>query len=123
MWKTNYHVKTNKMTNFKKYQIELEKAKNEMKMYSAGLLVAKAFQSELSRFDLVCGEERFLFRDNKFWFCGDLNVTSKNLTHFQFMTNSQKDSYLNKLKRALKLLESTEGGKYYAYEAYKDITE
>ena len=111
------------MKNLKKYQIALEKAKNEMKMYNAGALLAQAFQSKLSRFDLVCGEERFLFKNNIFWFCGDLNVTSKDITHFQFMTDSQNDSYLNKLKRALKLLESTEGGKYYAIEAHKDITE
>lgn len=111
------------MTNSKKYQIALEKAKNEIKMYNAGVLVAEAFQSNLKRFDLVCGEEIFLFRNNQFWRCGDLNVTSKDLTHFQSMTDTQKDSYLNKLKKALKLLEATENGQYYAYEAHKDITE
>jgi len=111
------------MTNLTKYQIALEKAKEEMKLYNAGVVIAEAYQSKLSRFDAVYAVERFLFEKDEFWTFNGLNLTSKSLTHFQFMTDTQKDSELNKIKRAVKLLEEKEESKYYALEAYKDITE
>lgn len=110
------------MKNLNKYQIALEKAKNEVKLYNAGLVIAEAFESNISRVNFN-GDSEPLFKRNQFWFCGELSLTSKALTHFQYMSDRQEDSFLNKLKRALKLLEKNEDGKYYALEAHNDLTQ
>lgn len=110
------------MKNLALYTIALETAKLEMNLYKAGLVVAKAYEKNYTRIDIL-NEEVTLFRYKKFFTAGRLNLTTADVTHFQSMSNTQDDKELNKLKKALYTLSKSEQGDYFALEARSDIND
>ncbi|MDB9801088.1 hypothetical protein OAB94_01800 [Flavobacteriaceae bacterium] len=110
------------MKNLAQYTIALEAAQHEMKLYKAGMVVAKAYEKNYTRMDMQ-GDEVSLFNYNKFFVCGRLNLTTSNVTHFQHMTMRLEDKNLNKLKRALYTLSKSEQGDFFALEARADLNE
>jgi hypothetical protein len=100
------------MTTLSNLEATLENAKLQIKLYKAAAFIVECFDKNYTR-QTPIGTTELLFNDNKLFRCGYLNLTIQQINHFQYMTDKQKNSDLNKLKRAIKLIDNNRGAENY----------